>query len=318
MIFMISCETKKAHPIDFYYWRSNFSLNDAEKKSADSLNSTQLYVRFFDVDKIKNVNQPVGLIRNFKIDSTFQTYIPTVFITNQTFYNTNDFEVKELAKNVFQLIENIAKNGNLNHYETLQIDCDWTKTTKTAYFNFLQELKKISNKNISVTLRLHQVKFKDREGVPPVDHLVLMCYSTENPTDNSVLNSILDLNIAKDYLQNVNDYPKKFDVALPLFSWGILTNHLGQKKIINGLGFNDLDFSKLEQLNADTFRVKDEYIIGNFYLSEGFTIKIEHISPELLNETRSFLDQKIKNDFRLVYYHLDEQFLKNYKTQELL
>ena len=315
---MFSCNNKKNHAIDFYYWRSNFSINQTEKDYADSLKSEKLYVRFFDVDYVKNVRKPIGIIRNFKVNSTFEKYIPTVFITNQTFQNATEVDVKNLAANVYQLINEIAKSGELLDYKTIQIDCDWTKNTQKNYFTFLRELEKVSKKEVSVTLRLHQVKFKDREAIPPVNHLVLMCYSTENPTDNSTRNSILDLDIAKDYLQNINDYPKTFDVALPIFSWAILTNHLGQKKIINGMGIDDLDLSRLEQINETTFRVKDEYFLKGFYLSKNFTIKIEQISPELLEEIRNFLDKKIKKDFRLIYYHLDEQFLKQYKTTQLL
>jgi hypothetical protein len=54
-----------------------------------------------------------------------------------------------------------------------------------------------------------------------------MCYSTSSPLENSDKNSILDIQILKNYLSEVQNYPiKKIDVALPI-SWGIVTNHFG-------------------------------------------------------------------------------------------
>jgi hypothetical protein len=44
---------------------------------------------------------------------------------------------------------------------------------------------------------------------------------------------------------------------------------------------------------------------------------VENISPKLLSETISFLDKKIKTDFSIVYYHLDEKFIKNYQLKTL-
>jgi hypothetical protein len=54
-----------------------------------------------------------------------------------------------------------------------------------------------------------------------------MCYSTSSPLEKSDKNSILDVNILKSYLSKMEDYPvKKIEVALPIYSWGIITNHL--------------------------------------------------------------------------------------------
>jgi hypothetical protein len=63
-----------------------------------------------------------------------------------------------------------------------------------------------------------------------------MCYSTSSPLEKSDKNSILDVNILKSYLSKMEDYPvKKIEVALPIYSWGIITNHLGKHKLINAL-----------------------------------------------------------------------------------
>ena len=310
LFFLVGCtsETKKS-PVDFYYWRSNFSINEMEKNTVDYLKVENVYIRFFDVDKKANKISPIGIIQNFDATKLNVNYIPTIFITNQTFLNTSKDKVKILAKDVFNFLNETAERGSLKSFDEIQIDCDWTKSTRENYFTFLSELKHISGKQISATLRLHQVKFKEQEGVPPLDKMVLMCYATENPTDQTENNSILDLKIAKDYLQNLEDYPIKLDVALPIYSWAILTNHLGKIKLINSFSEQDLIGKPVKKVREGFYEVEDDFFVRNFYVSKGFTIKVETISPQLLVETKSFIDTKLKDNYRLIYYHLDSKFL---------
>lgn len=315
--FFFSCKSSRSHPIDFYYWRSNFSVNDVEKEIVNDLAVQNVYIRFFDVDKSNQNPKPIGKIVNYKASELNVNYIPTVFITNRTFQNHSKEQVEELAKNVNQLIQEIAKIGQLDKYEEIQIDCDWTKSTQQQYFYFLEELKKISDKKISATLRLHQVKFKDREGVPPLDKMVLMCYATENPSEVEQNNSILDLDLAKDYLQNLDQYPINLDVALPIYSWAIIKNNFGKIKLINSFSEEDLANKPVINKGNGIFEVTDDFFLNNFYLSKGFSIKVETISPELLQDTKAFLDQKLKNDYRIIYYHLDQKFTQNYNLKEL-
>ncbi len=314
---LFSCKQETKHPIDFYYWRSNFKVSTAEKEIVKKLDVKQIYIRFFDVDKTENQLKPIGLIRNFTPNQFAVNYIPTVFITNRTFLNSSPNQIKQLAKNVNQLINQIAVASQLNTFNEIQIDCDWTKTTKNNYFLFLEELKKISEKEISATLRLHQVKFKNEEGIPPLNKMVLMCYATENPNEVEVKNSILDLALAKDYLKDLNNYPIQLDVALPIYSWAIITNHLGKIKLVNSFSEDQLKNKPVKSLGNGIYEVTDDFFIEKFYLSKGFKIKVEDVSPELLKDIKSFLDDKLNYDYSIIYYHLDEQFIKQYNLNQL-
>lgn len=308
----MSCKKEVNHPIDFYYWRSNFKATAIEKEMVKELDVKQIYIRFFDVDKKDNKSKPIGLIRNFTPNQFAVNYIPTVFITNRTFLNSSPNQIKQLAKNINQLINQIAVANQLNTFSEIQIDCDWTKTTKNNYFLFLEELKNISKKEISATLRLHQVKFKTEEGVPPLNKMVLMCYATENPNEVEERNSILDLVLAKDYLKDLNDYPIKLDVALPIYSWAIITNHLGKIKLVNSFSEEQLRDKPVKNLGNGIYEVTDDFFIEKFYLSKGFKIKVEDVSPELLKDIKSFLDDKLNYDYTIIYYHLDEQFINKH------
>ncbi len=75
---------------------------------------------------------------------------------------------------------------------------------------------------LSATIRLHQVKYFETTGVPPVKSGMLMFYNTgdlENPSEE---NSILNIETAELYLSGLEDYPMQLDIVLPLFSWAVV------------------------------------------------------------------------------------------------
>ena len=228
------------------------------------------------------------------------------------FYDITLDELDFLAQNVASLIKKKQTEFQFKNSEEIQIDCDWTAGTNKQYFHFLKRLKEISKKDITCTLRLHQVKNSKLSGFPPVSKVYLMCYSTSSPLENSDRNSILDVAILKDYLKNIEKYPIAIDVALPIYSWGIVTNHLGKHKLINALSKQDLENPNFKKISETEIEItKDGFYFGN-YLNKGFTIKVEEISQAQLNEVKKFLAKKI-TDFRFVYYHLDAKFVEHYQ-----
>ncbi|UMQ40198.1 hypothetical protein MKS83_12385 [Chryseobacterium sp. Y16C] len=307
----VSCSKRETHPYSFYYWKTNLALNHTEKNILSKASIPYLYTRFFDIDKVDGKFQPVGVITK---DQNFQTdkqIVPTVFITNRTLLNITDQDIKFLAENINNLIQKKTSEYHLKTNSEIQIDCDWTAGTQNDYFKFLKELKKISGKEITCTLRLHQVKDKAQTGIPPVEKVYLMCYSTSSPLENSDKNSILDVNILKSYLSKIDEYPiRKIEVALPIYSWGIVTNHLEKHKLINALSKKDLENPNFRRISENTAEVlKDGFYFGH-YLNKGFTIKIEEISDDQLRDVVQFLENKIHN-FNIIYYQLDSKFVLN-------
>lgn len=316
LLFIFSCSKKQDHPYTFYYWKTKLILNADEKKALDKTTIPYLYTRFFDVDKSGGKFQPVGIITKDKSFKLRQKIVPVIFITNRTFLYIQKEEITFLAQNINDLIHKKISEYRLNTASEIQIDCDWTVGTKDDYFSFLKELKKISGKEITCTLRLHQVKDKLQTGIPPVEKVYLMCYSTSSPLENSDKNSILDVNTLKSYLSNIDDYPlKKIEVALPIYSWGIVTNYLGKHKLINALSEKDLENPNFKKISNHEIEIlKDGFYFGN-YMNKGFRIKIESISENQLTEVIRFLDKKIPH-YNIIYYQLDSKFV-NDKNFEL-
>ncbi|MBB6332157.1 hypothetical protein HNP24_003149 [Chryseobacterium sediminis] len=310
---IVSCSRKENHPYTFYYWKTNLKLDSEERKILDQATVPYLYTRFFDVDKVNGKFQPVAVITKDESFKTDKQIVPTVFITNQTLLGISAEEIRFLAESIHLLIQKKADEYHLKTNNEIQIDCDWTAGTRNDYFKFLKELKKISGKEVTCTLRLHQVKDKKQTGIPPVEKVYLMCYSTSSPLEKSDKNSILDINILKSYLSKMEDYPiKKVEVALPIYSWGIVTNHLGKHKLINALSKRDLENPNFKKISDHEIQVlKDGFYFGS-YLNKGFKIKTEEISEEQLKEAIIFLQKKIPH-FNIIYYQLDSKFVLDRK-----
>lgn len=309
----ISCKQESNHPYTFYYWRTNLALNETEKNALNKAKIPVLYTRFFDIEKLNGKFQPVGILTKDKTFQTNKEIVPVVFIKNDVFYDVTLEEINFLAQNVYSLIKKKQNELGLKSSQEIQIDCDWTAGTNKQYFHFLKVLQELSGKKITCTLRLHQVKNSKLSGYPPVSKVYLMCYSTSSPLENSDRNSILDVVLLKDYLKNIEKYPIAMDVALPIYSWGIVTNHLGKHKLINALSESDLEnpnFKKLSENSAEI--LKDGFYFGT-YLNKGFTIKVEEISENQIDEVIHFLNKKLAK-YNIVYYHLDSKFTKKYCT----
>jgi hypothetical protein len=310
IILFTSCSERQSQPYTYYYWKTNLALDKTEKKALAESTTHFLCTRFFDVDKVNGKFEPVAVITKDQSFSTEKEIIPTVFITNRTFYHIKTDEIQFLAKSINDLIQKKVKDYDLAPSTEIQIDCDWTAGTKDDYFKFLNELKKISGKEITCTLRLHQVKDKNLMGIPPVEKTYLMCYSTSSPLENSDQNSILDISILKSYLSKLEDYPlKNIEVALPIYSWGIVTNHLGKHKLINALSKKDLENPNFKKISDSEIEIlKDGFYFGSF-MSKGFKIKAEEISDDQLNEVTRFLDKKLSS-YNIIYYQLDSKFVE--------
>ena len=312
ILIMTSCNQESIKSYTFYYWRTHLSLNKTEKAALQKATSPYIYTRFFDIEKINGKFQPIAVITK---DSTFETdkeIIPVIFIKNDVFYGITMEEINFLAENISTLIK--KKQANLKFIEAreIQIDCDWTAGTNKEYFAFLGKLKEFSGKTITCTLRLHQVKNSKLSGIPPVQKVYLMCYATSSPLENTNRNSILDIPTLKNYLKNVDLYPLAMDIALPIYSWGIVTNHVGKHKLINAMSVKDLEnvnFRKISETEVEI--MKDGFYFGNF-LNKGFTLKVEEISEQQLKEVKRFLDKKLPK-YSTIYYQLDHRFIDQHQ-----
>ena len=324
-VFFLGCRKQsRSVSTSFYHWKTDFHLTNFEKNYCNQLKINKLYVRLFDVDwdDASHFPKPIAIIDT--LEKTDWEIIPTIFITNKTFTQLADNQVDTLVELIFDKIllkiEGYTEEGNFNE---IQIDCDWTATTRDRFFSFLKKLKIVSKKKISATIRLHQVKFKEKTGIPPVDAGVLMAYNMGNLEDVKTQNSILDIEILKSYMSKLKNYPLKLDVALPIFSWGVVVRDGEVVKLINNLTKNELQYPPqyfIEKKENHFEVLKNTYLKG-FYLYKDDEIRIENTDSrqvDILEKAADIIAQNINNQqLTIIFYHLDSITLQRIRYEEL-
>lgn len=323
---LLACqEEKEARPIDFYHWKANMNINQQQMEVLDSLQVQKLYLRFFDVKLGPSGPEPISILnwKHFDLGRELEI-IPVVFITNNSLkaleYDGGiDSLATNLAKKLNQMIQKL--DGVRFEVKEIQLDCDWSLNTQSKYFRLIQLLKsKMSSiDQMSATIRLHQVKYFTKTGVPPVDKGVLMFYNMGDVSDWSEENSILNLETAKKYLQNFNVYPLKLDLALPLFSWGVQFRNEKLIQLINDVSEAALEKSKdFEKIGEGRYRINKSTYLNGLYVYKNDEIRIERVELADLKKAMKLFKKAIgRKDFELIYYHLDDYILEKFKVESL-
>ncbi len=379
-LFLFNCKNQESRVINvaFHHWKSQLNITDFEKKYCKNINANTLYVRLFDVDynalnKFATPISELSINKNDLID--FDTLIPTIFITNRTLIKLNETQIDSLSTLISTKLGQITeggvfelKNNNLNlktslrgtkqTYQQLKdnifnnkinellIDCDWTASTKTKYFQLIKQLKtklndqfkdqlNTSNKQLKITttIRLHQIKFREKTGIPPADKGVLMAYNTGDLSDPQTINSILDIGVLNSYLTELNTYPLQLDIALPIFSWGIVKRDGQAVQLIPNFNkdflmkkhkniiarHEDTEGVYFDNKNDNSITILKSGYYNTYYLYADDVIKIEEISITTLREAAHVLSKHINNkQLTISFFSLDSINLKRYNPNDLI
>jgi hypothetical protein len=322
LIVGFSCKNKRevATPrvtaSNFYYWKQQFKLKNTESAFLNS--SDRIYVKFFDIVKQHSGGlKPVAII-NFT-QKPSKSIVPVVFITNQCFYNSSNNSLEILAQNSLNLLNDIAFKNKFTITE-LQFDCDWTRGTAKAYFQFLQIIKRKKPEiSLTCTIRLHQIKFPERMGIPPVNRGTLMCYNMGAWNKYSDENSIFSSGTLQKYTDRLQSYPLNLDLALPLFSWTLWYRNGQFKGIVNGPNnFKGVSSNKLVSNSVNVHIVPKDTLFNNLPLKHGDILKHESVSvSELINTKKFLLNHWPNNTLHITYFHLDSTILVNHNYAQL-
>jgi len=320
VILFIGCEQKREVQTSFYFWKTVYQTNAVEQSYLQHFNSKKLFVRILDVDRDLNGGiSPVAPVK-FKdqLPDTLEM-VPVVFVVNEVLKEIGNAQLKKLASNIVQFVDGKVKQSGKSSYQELQIDCDWTATTRTNYFLLLKEIKKqLGNKTISSTLRLHQLKNQEKSGIPPVDKVLLMCYNMGNLRKYGTQNSILDVQEVKKYAgENLAYYPMPIDVALPLFSWAVVFRDGNYAGISKRLKLANLTANgAFTKMHNGLYKANTD--LPEFGLYKNDEIRFEASKFEDIRKSTVYLDQYLsRKPLNLLFYHLDEQTLNNFKIYEL-
>lgn len=281
--------------IDFYYWKQVYDV-----KTSNTIKPN--YIKILDIENQKN---RIQIHKTSFLTKPNKKIIPVIYIENRAF-----LDKKLNAKTIFQELQKIALE-NYFSFDEIQIDCDWDKSTKDRYFEFLKNIKTISKKQICATIRLHQLKYH-QTGIPPVNKGILMYYNMSNFKDVNIKNYILDNDIGKKYLTSQIKYPLKLDVALPIYNQVVIMRY---NKIVSFVDNPTIDFNNFKPLGDNKFLSIKENFIGSKIVYEGDIIRVDSVTEEDLKEAKDILESAFGEVENIIFFRYDN--LDDFKIENL-
>jgi hypothetical protein len=214
VIFVNACH-RPSKTLSFYYWRTVFYPDTVEYGALEDNDVQTLYLRYFDVDWPDSdaVPSTARAIRFDTIPDGF-SIIPVILLHNRVFEKMDSISMPAFADKILAQITRI----NLATHQRptdVQFDCDWNERTKNNYFHFLRLFAERSGTTVSSTIRLYQIRYPERTGVPPVDHGVLIFYNMGND-DTVASNPIYERSVEHRFTPSLRSYPLTMDLALPI------------------------------------------------------------------------------------------------------
>lgn len=215
-----------------YYWRTDLSLDSAERAFLRAHNINKVYCRYFDVvmktpgdGSLEDGDSKPGGSEPEPMPNATLTFsdtlpegvelVPTIFITEDCMHKPHPGLAEKLVRRICQMNE----TNDIRGVREIQIDCDYTARSRQVYYDFLEEVRSSLTSHssflISTTIRLHQLQMP----APPADYGVLMLYNTGDPQRFMERNPILDLRDVAPYLRWLNGYDLPLAAAYPVYSW---------------------------------------------------------------------------------------------------
>ncbi|MFT7419463.1 MAG: hypothetical protein ACI9QN_000381 [Arcticibacterium sp.] len=324
LILLLKSCTEESNPKDItvaiYHWKSTYEPSASSEKTLEALKIKKYYLHFFDIDYDFESKEPIpkSVIR-FKAKPEGKI-IPVIFITNRTFKSIRGNQIDSLAAKTALKVRDIAEKQDLTFNE-VQLDCDWSKSTKSDYFRFLNVLKAefASSVELSVTLRLHQIKFKEQTGVPPVKKGALMLYNVGNFMNINTPNSLFDPNIIDQYIYRLPEYPLTLAIALPLYHQTVVYRNrkfetffknFSNQQLKEKFNLEASELGNLLTLDRDiTFR-KHSFRKGDIF-------RYESVNFKHLNQVKEAILKRLpRKKAEIILFHLDENSLDNFTPEQ--
>jgi hypothetical protein len=317
---IISCNTEKEITKGMYFWKVNQKIDARDADFLIKNNIQNYYVRFFDIGwnstsgamplgalhQNKRINNNEKEIGKFKVLVDSLIYqknikiVPVIFIKNEVMKNIKKEDINELIKNIQFKINEIweIEFSNFKCNE-IQIDCDWSKTTKDNYFYFLDTFKKeMTIEKLTATIRLHQVKYPKITGVPPVDKGILMYYNMGKIKETTEYNSILNNETGQKYISERSRYPLTLDLALPIYSWSVWFREGEYKGLlysINDANITDYNFLEKNENHPAHYVCVTDTVVGDNYFRNGDIFRLEKQSVAEINTAKKTCSPLFKN-----------------------
>ena len=277
-----------------YYWKTVFDLDSTAVSFMKRHDISRIYLRMFDVvvepDFLNGSSEivPVATTRFATSVPGNLEIVPVTYITIDALRAMAGREA-EFASLIVERLLAMSSYNECGKINEMQLDCDWTSTTKESYCKLCGIVKdSLSSKgmDLSITVRLHQLQ----ETPPPADRGVLMLYNTGALKDTETCNSILHIDDVRPYMKH-RRYAIPLDYSYPVFGWSV---KLRNNKFVSIVPYDDKECRDNEFVRYE-----------------------RPASAEIL-EVKRLVEQNLgKPASGNILYHLDEMQLENYTDHEI-
>jgi hypothetical protein len=304
--------------ISFYHWRTVYDPGPESLKRLEQLQVRRLYLRFFEVT-LDEEGHPVPQATAIFRQKPEMALVPVVFLENAVFSRKQ--ESRELAANLLKRILEMAEVNGLELAPELHLDCDWTPSTRDAFFEFTEAIKNQlpPSWELAVTLRLDQFKNHNLTGVPPAHRGILMAYNMGDIKQPGPGNSIIDPQVARHYLSGCRPYPLPLDLALPIFSWAVVFDeHDRYRGLLSPVPEQLFSPKHCQPVGGGMYAVINPFpTASGWQVPKEWRIRREDSSHTDLLAVAGMAQLTKSNFQRLVLYHLDESLIKGRTNEEL-
>ncbi len=320
--FLFSCSDKENIERAVYIWKAKQSFEQHDAKFITSNKISKIYIRFFDTSTDgKGNSKPKSELKLKGETPTNVEIIPTIFIENNVFLQLKKKDLNKLPKQILSKIFYIFKQRFPKHkLQEIQFDCDWTLATRVNYFSFLKQFKqKNPEVEISATIRLHQIKYQQKTGVPPVDKGVLMYYNMGDIKEIDEPNSILNNEIGQLYISDKTRYPVELSLALPVYSWGIWFKNSKFKSLIYDINEQNIhELSFLTPIKNNNYQVNKDTVFAEKYLRNGDVLRVEIPKMKALEEAKKICKNlKSNKKPQIIIFSYDNKNSNYFSSEKL-
>lgn len=307
-MLIVVCFSGCGSPVDyplqttFYHWQTRLAPDSTARALLAEYNCDRLYAKAFDVVWQAGRPEPTALLE--LADTTgLPTLVPVVFITNEVMKNYPTHKMPQLAADILGLTREL-----LREFPELQLDCDWTARTRVPYFTLLSAMRELLGEvPLSCTVRLHQYRDTETQGIPPLERATLMAYNVGDLNRWETENSIVDTTILKQYLAGADDYPLDLDLAVAVYDWVAVYRRGNLTYLINEPELAELtDTARFALLSPNRWTVKQSTYLDGLYLYAGDQLRREIAPPELVGVQTEVLRRHVPGfpGQRLMVYRL--------------
>ena len=309
----------------FYHWKTQWSASPALLKNLTDNRIDRLYMRFFDVewDDVVNRPHPVSPLRFQSPAPTGVEVVPVVYIVNAVFRKLAYEDVEPLADHVLAMVRRMAADEGIAFHQ-LQLDCDWSDSTRRSYFHFVDLLARklrFEHKIVSSTIRLHQIKYASHTGIPPASRGMLMFYNFGRIRGDATRSSIFNPEDASLYASYIAKYPLELDLVLPAFSWIVHSREGRVLGLLENVGETEIAaFDGFRKLSANRYSAARSFFFRGRYFMSGDLLLMETTTPETTRQAAVFARRgagRKKNYGVVALFDLDENDLKIYTRGQI-